>query len=239
MGGLTWIRARFSRWIVFGAPSRWRCAKNNFTFPATGEIYRGSNDPYRTLLNLTFHNKTKESPEDLHQALIDLLKKYVNQLFLRQNEDFKIELVQLVSFKIWSNAGKCKGDSEQSILSWIKKIVYTSGVSLLRDGERLDQFIDLELNDSDDEGNSTDDGPLDNAINLWGVSDHSERAVEDDIIYRELIQSWIDKMTPQEHKVFVYRMYEYSKTEIAAKLGVSKPRVTQLIEQIDKKCTGS
>lgn len=198
----------------------------------------GSIDPYYSLLNQIFVSNAPEPTqkvEELESLLGEYLKRCAYHFFPQLGDDSKAELVQQTRIKVWLKAGQCKGSTRRSIFAWIKKIVYTTGINLLRDGEKPELFSDVERNASTMDGASAENQPWDLAAGLWADSSNSRRTMEDDVVLRESIRTWMKELTNRERKVFLLCLYGYSKTEIAEMLQISNPRVSQYVEQIYNK----
>jgi RNA polymerase sigma factor (sigma-70 family) len=167
------------------------------------------------------------------------LHKYVNHRFDSQGKVFVEELLQQTWIKVWRNMDQCHGVSCQSILAWIKKTALRTGLNMIRDDREFDELLRLEReHPSGEDGNSLCDEvsliPQESgktAASMW-------RPTEDQVIFSDLMQQWRASLTDQERKVFLLCLGGYSKSEIADMLNISRPRVSQYIEQIYRKNAG-
>lgn len=169
----------------------------------------------------------------------DHLRKFVNFHFFSQGEEFIEELLHQTWIKVWQNIGQCRGRSRQSILAWTKSISLNLGYNLVRDNKKFDELLhlDAERSGEESESHSWEETNFRIKENKRGVST-LHRPTEDQVLFRDLMQKWQDQLTDQELRVFTLCLDGYSKSEIATILGISRPRVSQYIEQICSKNVG-
>jgi RNA polymerase sigma factor (sigma-70 family) len=179
--------------------------------------------------------------DEVNQTIIKLqqllgrdLLKFLNYQFFQQGEDFVTELLHQTWLKVWINAKQCTGDTQRSILKWVKTIAYHTGLNMIRDDKMLQESISIEESKPDKNRQPIQDN-LDAAQGLWDNQQPSFRPVEESVIFQEKMEKLIKELSKQEYKVFSYSKDGYTGSEIAKLLSISKPRVSQYIKQIIKK----
>jgi RNA polymerase sigma factor (sigma-70 family) len=185
-------------------------------------------DQCRNLLDLISNidlEKRDEAFERLYDLLNDLLMKYLRGQFRSQGDDFHDEVAQSTWVKVLSKSTQCRGMTQASIFAWLKAIAYHTGLNLIRDDEKFEELIRQEETTNDLQG----------AVVVKSKRTSFFRAIEDTVFYRESVVNWLNNMTERQREVFYYRRYGLSKTEIAEKMKISNPRVTQHLKEIHRK----
>jgi RNA polymerase sigma factor (sigma-70 family) len=170
-----------------------------------------------------------ETRSDAFDKLYDLfsnrIKKYLHRQFSSQGDDFIDEVIQRTWVKVFIKSTQCRGVTESSILSWIKTIARHTGLNLIRDDEKFEELIREEEITSDLQG----------VVIQNSTTKTYCRVTEEVVLNQEKVDNWYNRMTECQRRVFIYRLYGFSNTEIAEKFKISNPRVTQHITQIRKK----
>lgn len=185
-------------------------------------------DPCRILLDLIVNvdlERRDDAFEKLHDLFDDQLKKYLQSQFRSQGDDFHDEVVQSTWVKVLSKSTQCRGLTQTSIFAWLKTIAYHTGLNLIRDGEKFEEFIQEEEATTD----------LESVVTAKSDCVTFTRATEDVVFYQEKITNWLNTLTERQREVFIYRLSGFTKTDIAEKMGISNPRVTQHLKEILRK----
>lgn len=180
--------------------------------------------------------------EDQNWALEELrglfegnLNKLLLVWFNQQGDIFIEELLNAVWRKVSQKAIQCRGNSETSIFNWILKIARNTGLNMIRDNKKYEEILSLDELVSKEDNPQVADEQIGSGQSLWNSQDPSPRTIEDQIILDEQFRGWSNKLTKQEQKVFDLILDGYLKIDIADTLGISRPRVTQIIKQIELK----
>jgi len=169
----------------------------------------------------------------------DDLRKYVLRHFGRQGDFFVEELLQQTWIKVWRRIDQCDGFTCRTILAWIKQAALRTGLNMVRDQKKLEQLLSLEGERSSQE----DGGSPCEETNFYthenqGQAAWVRRPTEDQVIFNDLVKKWRSELTGQERKVLFLRLDGCSNSEIAAILNISRPRVSQYLDQIARKHAG-
>lgn len=241
-GGGRWGYLKYARGSVEDASVLRRCVKFGHPLVIPENYDAGSADASRTLMDRMKTGSQEEinfTLAELQQLLGAELRNYVNHRFNSQGEVFVEELLHQTWVKVWLKMDQCRGFTCQSILAWIKKAALRIGINMVRDNRKFAELLRLESeNSSDEDGSSpreeTNVFPQENggmAASMW-------RPTEDQVIFNDLIEKWRESLTDQERNVFRLILEGCSKSEIADMMDISRPRVSQYIEQISGKNAG-
>lgn len=234
-----WFWNWYLKWTEPSAPVPGRCAKTSQKLIDIPCSHSGSEDPFCDLLELIkkgqlFESLEIEQPQT--QRLCQQLKKIIRYKFPEQDDDFCNVLLNKTLQKIWLKAHQLRGQTGKECQGWVNQIIYTTGLDLIDDDKKLDECVSIDSTfggvdaySKNDEENFCIDISRDNLSKL--------RPVEDEIVCHEYLYTLIygSSLTKQERQVVMMLFEGYSIKVIADVLGVSKPRITQLIHQIQEK----
>jgi RNA polymerase sigma factor (sigma-70 family) len=199
-------------------------------------------DPCRKLLDQLKDGSQDEinyTFEELQCLLGAEIRQFVAYHFYHRGEVFIEELLQQVWIKVWLKADQCRGQTHIAIRAWIKQIALRMGINMVRDGQRLEELIRIsQENDVEEDKNSICDENELIGQESWGTVTSNWRPTEDQVIFHDLMQHWLKRLTNQEGKVFILFLDGYPKSEIAEIMKISRSRVSQYIDQILAKNTG-
>jgi DNA-directed RNA polymerase specialized sigma24 family protein len=234
-----WFRNWYLKWIEPGAPVPGRCAKTSQKLNDIPGSHSGSEDPFCDLLEFIkegrlFENLDTEQPQT--QRLRQQLEKIIQYKFPEQDGDFYNVLLNKTLQKIWLKAHQFRGQTGKECQGWVNQIIYTTGLDLIDDDKKLDECVSIDSTSGGVEAYSKNDEE-NFCIDISRDNLSKPRPVEEEIVCQEYLNTLFygSNLTKQERQVVMMLFDGYSKKVIADVLGVSKPRITQLIHQIQGK----
>lgn len=162
---------------------------------------------------------------ELYNQYFPRLVRYVLNRVSSLDEAEAESIVQDVMFCVYRKAGTYNGNSDAQATSWLYRITHNRTIDITR---AMRRFQEVEL-DADDRPMSELPDP-DNEND-----DDTRRAEEVDEEIRQYLNLFIQSLTPREREVLALKVKGLRSNEIAEIVGVSAPRITQLMQNIQRK----
>ena len=168
-------------------------------------------------------NGDQDAFTELYNQYFPRLVRYVLNRVSSLDEAEAESIVQDVMFCVYRKAGTYNGSSDAQAASWLYRITHNRTIDITR---AMRHFQEVEL-DADDSPMSELPDPDDD--------DDTRRAAEVDEEIRQYLNLFIQSLTPREREVLGLKVKGLRSNEIAGLVGVSAPRITQLMQNIQRK----
>ena len=172
----------------------------------------------------------EEAYPDLQRAIVHYLhtKPWVNQWLCEEDIE---DVTEATLGKILSKADTYTGQSDGEAWNWIAKIGKNLAMDLLDRIKKEEGYTLQIISGADGE----EEAPEETIDRITGRSWNEADAFTESLFLQYNWLKFYEQLTPQEKKVFSGLAGGMQETEIAQKLRITRPRVTQLRIAIQKK----